>query len=827
MSSIYAQRQFPAQKKDASSAASVLDSSSQSETLQRKADMANNAAQRAEAPRPNNTGMPDNLKSGIESLSGFSMDDVRVHYNSSKPATVQALAYTQGTDIHVAPGQEKHLPHEAWHVAQQMAGRVSPTTNINGMPVNDNTALEHEADVMGEKAVNNKYDTGALSFQSISTNCLLKKTRVLQMKQRYPFYDENGFECLSDESVLPSTKDDKGVLPPTELDGWIKEVGTYKWSSTRSGYLWYMNSERNMWYLFGGKISELLSREEWVKKHQEWVKEQGPDCAKLGLEVELDRNHEGFLINVPPKTGPKTSEEGSQEKESTDEKNISNPEENPQENSIFAEFWAKRSSRVLSLERIENDILSIEEFLERESPSIENLQAKLELAQKTLSAAEKQQEQKLDSVKKQKLIEFCTKLTTQIEKIKEKLSSPKNYSNPDEKSETSDMSETPKSPLPKNRKNFVPLPPPYPREKPKDETIKTPDVTTKKPEEAVKTPLNIDQKVVSVRVEEKYFKAKQIFSIADGLVDVTFDTETDYDNKSENTEDKLTIELVFNAKEIPLEDDMVAIGENLIYGIEHLTYEQINDQKMMKIQELQKKIDSEKNKAQKDELQLQKEALEKIQLSKNGKVVTTNNFGIHVTVPCPLEKIHNHGGTNKRFGSYQVDIGSNECVKNFLTLIKLMVSGCLASNGTDPKRSMYIMNRTSLGKIFSLMDESDQEEVRDALKNYQDKLQLGSLSYGKGTEYEVNMDKLKKYFEEFIETTESIIDKDPTYIAAQKEKFGISALGKRTEMLGEKECPIFEFRDYSYQGKLEKFPEFLQSIADEFWSESTPDNVTV
>ena len=158
MSTTYAKSQTTAQKKDAPSAASVLDASSQSEALQRKADMANNSAQRVEAPRPNNTGMPDNLKAGIESLSGFSMDNVCVHYNSSKPATVQALAYTQGTDIHVAPGQEKHLPHEAWHVAQQMAGRVSPTTNINGMPVNDNAALEHEADVMGEKAVQCKKD---------------------------------------------------------------------------------------------------------------------------------------------------------------------------------------------------------------------------------------------------------------------------------------------------------------------------------------------------------------------------------------------------------------------------------------------------------------------------------------------------------------------------------------------------------------------------------------------------------------------------------------------------------------------------------------------
>ena len=178
MHSTYAQTQKTAQKKEASTAAAVLDASSQNEGLQRKADMANGAAQREEVPRPNNTGMPDNLKSGIESLSGFSMDDVRVHYNSSKPATVQALAYTQGTDIHVAPGQEKHLPHEAWHVAQQMAGRVSPTTNINGMPVNDNTALEHEADVMGEKAVQMKSDESKTVQRATTWNGVAQRVEL-------------------------------------------------------------------------------------------------------------------------------------------------------------------------------------------------------------------------------------------------------------------------------------------------------------------------------------------------------------------------------------------------------------------------------------------------------------------------------------------------------------------------------------------------------------------------------------------------------------------------------------------------------------------------
>lgn len=124
-------------------------------TIQREEDEDESFQMKADTTvqkKPNNTGLPDNLKAGVEDLSGFSLDDVKVHYNSSQPATVQALAYTQGTDIHVAPGQEQHLPHEAWHVAQQMAGRVEPTTEVGGMPVNDNVSLEQEADVMGARA---------------------------------------------------------------------------------------------------------------------------------------------------------------------------------------------------------------------------------------------------------------------------------------------------------------------------------------------------------------------------------------------------------------------------------------------------------------------------------------------------------------------------------------------------------------------------------------------------------------------------------------------------------------------------------------------------
>ncbi|MDF3126600.1 DUF4157 domain-containing protein [Rheinheimera sp. 1928-s] len=109
-------------------------------------------------PKPNNTGLPNQLKTGIESLSGMSMDHVKVHYNSSQPAQLNAHAYAQGSNIHLAPGQEKHLPHEAWHVVQQAQGRVKPTMQMkSGTSVNDDKGLEQEADVMGGKAMNYEF----------------------------------------------------------------------------------------------------------------------------------------------------------------------------------------------------------------------------------------------------------------------------------------------------------------------------------------------------------------------------------------------------------------------------------------------------------------------------------------------------------------------------------------------------------------------------------------------------------------------------------------------------------------------------------------------
>lgn len=99
------------------------------------------------------TGLPQRLKAGIEALSGMDLSDITVHVNSQDPARLSALAYAQGNDIHLAPGQERHLPHEAWHIVQQRQGRVTPTIHAGNLSINADRGLEQEASVMGARAL--------------------------------------------------------------------------------------------------------------------------------------------------------------------------------------------------------------------------------------------------------------------------------------------------------------------------------------------------------------------------------------------------------------------------------------------------------------------------------------------------------------------------------------------------------------------------------------------------------------------------------------------------------------------------------------------------
>ncbi|WP_084210092.1 eCIS core domain-containing protein [Ralstonia sp. A12] len=156
----------------------------------------------------NRNGLPESLRSGIESLSGLDMSDVRVHRDSARPAQLQAHAYAQGSDIYLAPGQEKHLPHEAWHVVQQKQGRVRPTMRLpDGAVMNDSAALEGEADSMGSAAiVAGRYaPPEPVRAQAPAATVAQGVLWVITDKEKMPETTEKDIERLKGGSGLPAS----------------------------------------------------------------------------------------------------------------------------------------------------------------------------------------------------------------------------------------------------------------------------------------------------------------------------------------------------------------------------------------------------------------------------------------------------------------------------------------------------------------------------------------------------------------------------------------------------------------------------------------------
>lgn len=103
--------------------------------------------------------IPEDVQAKMDGAFGTDFSAVRIHQGPQAEA-MGALAYTQGTDIHFAPGQyspgsqrgQELLGHELAHVVQQSQGRVQATMQAKGAGINDDAQLEREADEMGARA---------------------------------------------------------------------------------------------------------------------------------------------------------------------------------------------------------------------------------------------------------------------------------------------------------------------------------------------------------------------------------------------------------------------------------------------------------------------------------------------------------------------------------------------------------------------------------------------------------------------------------------------------------------------------------------------------
>lgn len=103
--------------------------------------------------------MPAQVQAKMERGLDADFSDVRIH-QGPQAASLGARAYTQGTDIHFQPGLyqpdsqqgQELLGHELAHVVQQSQGRVQARVQAKGVGINDDDALEREADMRGAAA---------------------------------------------------------------------------------------------------------------------------------------------------------------------------------------------------------------------------------------------------------------------------------------------------------------------------------------------------------------------------------------------------------------------------------------------------------------------------------------------------------------------------------------------------------------------------------------------------------------------------------------------------------------------------------------------------
>ena len=125
---------------------------------------------RSSASPPAGERLPAAMVDGIARLSGFDVSATRIRRRSDAPGRIGARAFTFGTEVHLGPGHEDRLAHEAWHVVQQSQGRAQrkSVVGVGGVGINVDPSLEREADTMGAQATETAAPAGTADARPAS-----------------------------------------------------------------------------------------------------------------------------------------------------------------------------------------------------------------------------------------------------------------------------------------------------------------------------------------------------------------------------------------------------------------------------------------------------------------------------------------------------------------------------------------------------------------------------------------------------------------------------------------------------------------------------------
>jgi hypothetical protein len=262
------------------------------------------------------TGSPDGLKAGVEALSSLPMDHMRLHHNADRPAQLRARAFAQGHDIHLAPGQQRHLPHEAWRLVQQAGGRVKPRHGpdpaglVSSHPIKppDAAATSQTTHAVVQRVKDEDYfaddEREEPSLPSVFSHDDLKFSSrghgVGPSEMPGSVYFSNGRVRLAHKG---------GPKISREKSGSTIERYTLGKSQEEAGLAVEAKSDLKKKYKKDGKWKK-GGRTDFVNEWKSHLKDA--EIGDAGSLFEVFRDHEGSVISTHPSRGSPTKEEGIQ-----------------------------------------------------------------------------------------------------------------------------------------------------------------------------------------------------------------------------------------------------------------------------------------------------------------------------------------------------------------------------------------------------------------------------------------------------------------------------------------------------------------------------------
>ncbi len=259
---------------------------------------------------------PGNYMTQMQSAFDTDFSDVNIHEDSKTASDLGALAFTQGNNVHFAPGQFKPdtqsgkelIGHELTHVVQQREGKVQTTKQIGKFNINDNSGLEKQADTMGAKAA--RYTpVQAKSISGFSGNSINSINQPIQKTN-----DADYVKHINTSDSLMSGITD-GQLVSKDIFNKITYEGTFTGSGTAKkatiGLIEKINKELPKIVSDGSKKTTVrnLNKDELLKAQRyfyilrgiasSWADERSddPNRIKRAYGFQLFIDHTDSLLN--------------------------------------------------------------------------------------------------------------------------------------------------------------------------------------------------------------------------------------------------------------------------------------------------------------------------------------------------------------------------------------------------------------------------------------------------------------------------------------------------------------------------------------------------